>query len=173
MRCIHAGDRTREVSIARAAKADRDGIALKLDAGTLLGLLSLFLMMALLVEPIAAKAEARDVGEVARAEVPSAMADSALTRQAPTPALSRTLDELLIVPRKADRRSDAQRADDLIAAAVGLGSNSDLVRPSAFRKRKLDLLRLERRVEIGAQEMLLKLRLRAKSRETMSVELRF
>jgi len=78
---------------------------------------------------------------------------------------------LLEIPGRSP--SEAEMADKLIASAVARGTAADLVRPSAFRKRRSDLLRVERPLEIGDQEMLLRLRLRAKMRRAMSVELRF
>lgn len=192
MRRNPAGHRARATRIERTASADREGFPGAFDrslaAGTLLGLMSFVFLLALLLAPMSAHAAATGFDEPTRAGIsdaeestaPPAMADPAMARpsaaRAPrTPAPSRTLDELLIVrvPRDNDRRSDAERADESIAAAVELGSNRDLVRPSAFRKRSADLFRTEREVEINDQEMLLRLRLRAKSRETMSVELRF
>ncbi|GEM_PF-3121569 len=81
------------------------------------------------------------------------------------------LDELLILPPPGAEPTAAERTDAFLAEAVARGS--DPLRPSAFRKRNIDLFRTERPVEIGEHEMLLRLRLRAKTRETMSVELRF
>lgn len=86
---------------------------------------------------------------------------------------ARNLDELLIVPPRRETRTAAEQADDSIALAVARGTRGVVEKPSAFRKRTSDLFRTERPVEIGEQEMLLRLRLRAKSRETMSVELHF
>ena len=83
----------------------------------------------------------------------------------------KNLDELLILPPSGAEPTAAERTDAFLAEAVARGSNP--LRPSAFRKRTIDLFRTEREVEIGEQEMLLRLRLRAKTRETMSVELRF
>lgn len=83
------------------------------------------------------------------------------------------LDALLTVPPAAMWPSEAEDVDARIAAAVARGSNDDLKPRSGFRKRKLDLFRAERQVEIADQEMVLRLRLRAKRRETMRVELRF
>lgn len=63
--------------------------------------------------------------------------------------------------------------DATIAAAVAEGSRPDLEPKKAFRKKNFDLFRTEHEVQILRNDMLLRLRLRAKSRETMSVELRF
>ena len=83
------------------------------------------------------------------------------------------LETLLSVPTSATERTIAQITDDDLADAVARGSRPDLEPVSGFRKRSNDLFRTERPVEIGQQEMVLRLRLRAKRRETMSVELRF
>ncbi len=84
-----------------------------------------------------------------------------------------SMDTLLEIPGLSLLRSEAQIADESIAAAVERGTNSDLKPLSAFRKRRSDLFRAERPVEIGEQEMLIRLRLRAKARKAMSVELHF
>ena len=83
------------------------------------------------------------------------------------------LAALLSVPGTGVRPTPAQLADVRIAEAVALGSRPELERKSGFRKRKLDLFRAERPVEIGEQQMVLRLRVRPKKRETMKVELRF
>lgn len=83
------------------------------------------------------------------------------------------LELLLAVPAHHDGRSEAERTDEFLAVVIGQGLPASLRRPSAFRKRNVDLFRTEREIEIGRQEMLVRLRLRAKSRETMSVEFRF
>ena len=88
------------------------------------------------------------------------------------PARARTLDRLLIVPPGTTDETAAQRTDASLAAAVARGGDRQ-VSATGFRKRSIDLFSHERPVEFGEQEMLLRLRLRAKSRETMSVELRF
>lgn len=84
-----------------------------------------------------------------------------------------SMDSLLEIPGLSLLRSEAQIADESIAEAVERGTNSDLNPLSAFRKRRSDLFRAERPVEIGEQEMLIRLRLRAKARKAMSVELHF
>jgi len=67
----------------------------------------------------------------------------------------------------------APTTDEVLAAAVARGPSPDLEPEKPFRKRSHDLFRAERPVEIGNAQMLLRLRLRAKSREAMSVELHF
>ncbi len=84
-----------------------------------------------------------------------------------------SMDSLLEIPGLSLLPSEAQIADESIAEAVERGTNSDLDPLSAFRKRRSDLFRAERPVEIGEQEMLIRLRLRAKARKAMSVELHF
>jgi hypothetical protein len=92
---------------------------------------------------------------------------------APPAAPAYSLEALSEIPSDSTRQSEAQLTDDSIAAAVERGTNPDLEHRSGFRKRSQDLFRTEREIEIGNQEMLVRLRLRAKSRETVSVELRF
>lgn len=85
-----------------------------------------------------------------------------------------TLQRLLAVPAANHFvRSEAERTDEFLAVVIEQSLPASLARPSAFRKRNLDLFRTEREIEVGRQEMLVRLRLRAKSRETMSVEFRF
>ncbi len=90
-----------------------------------------------------------------------------------SPFVAWSLDALLEIPDLTPLLSRAEITDEALAAAVELGTNPDLQRLSGFRKRSQDLFRTERPVEIGKQEMLLRLRLRAKKRNAMSVELRF
>ena len=66
-----------------------------------------------------------------------------------------------------------QTIDEALADAVARGSNPDLEPKNPFRKRSLDLFRTEQPVSIGNADMLLRLRVRAKLREAMSVELHF
>lgn len=114
----------------------------------------------------------------AAADTPAANGEPAALSpgaEAPVPAApaARDLDRLLLVPATHARRDDARSADEAIAAAVRLGNGDRYVPQSGFRKRNLDLFRSEHPVEIGQQEMLLRLRLRARTRDAMSVELRF
>jgi len=81
--------------------------------------------------------------------------------------LTPTMVELSEVPWR------APTTDEVLAAAVARGSNPALEPKKPFRKRSADLFRTERPVEIGDAQMVLRLRLRAKSREAMSVELHF
>ena len=67
----------------------------------------------------------------------------------------------------------AATTDEILAAAVAEGPTPDLEPLNPFRKRNLDLFRTEREIEIGDQQMLLRLRLRAKARRAMSIELHF
>ncbi|MFK7895097.1 MAG: hypothetical protein AB8G23_04630 [Myxococcota bacterium] len=84
----------------------------------------------------------------------------------------RDLEPLLAV-RATPPNNPGQDADATIAAAVAEGSRPDLEPRKPFRKKNFDLFRTEHEVQIMRNDMLLRLRLRAKSRETMSVELRF
>lgn len=63
--------------------------------------------------------------------------------------------------------------DEILAAAVAKGTTPDLEPLNPFRKRSRDLFRTERPVSIGNADMLLRLRLRAKARRAVSLELRF
>lgn len=83
------------------------------------------------------------------------------------------LDVLLVVPVVGSAWLPETRADASIAAAVERGSDGYTRIPSKFRKRSTDLFRMESPVTIAQQDMLIRLRLRPKRRETMSVELRF
>ena len=124
-----------------------------------------FLARPVLAEPVAGEAQAQLERE-ADPELQEAIEPPA------APAYA-TLERLFAVPAKVDTRSEAERTDAFLATAIAQKTPASPQRPSAFRKRNLDLFRTERAVEIGDQEMLVRLRLRAKSRETMSVELRF
>jgi hypothetical protein len=81
--------------------------------------------------------------------------------------------ELLIVPQSALYLTDAELADESIAAMVERGTNADLIRRSNFRKKSMDLFRTDGVVEIARREMLVRLRVRAKARRAMSVEVKF
>jgi hypothetical protein len=65
------------------------------------------------------------------------------------------------------------RTDELLAIAVANGNNPDLEPRNPFRKRKSDIFQTRRPITIGKSEMELRLRLRAKRSEAMSVELHF
>lgn len=84
----------------------------------------------------------------------------------------RELDALLAV-RGGSAPITAHQTDAAIAAATARGHAKELERPQPFRKKNTDLFRTQRAVQVGNQEMLVRLRLRAKSRNAMSVELRF
>jgi hypothetical protein len=83
------------------------------------------------------------------------------------------LEGLLTLRSSTTRPPPPRSTDELIAAAVGLGTNPDLERRNPFRKRKRDLFRAERPVSIGNTDMLVRLRLRAKARRAMSIEFRY
>lgn len=99
------------------------------------------------------------------AQVPAAVDGSMIRRV-------RELDALLAV-RARNSRITAQQTDAAIAAAVARGQAKELEKKSGFRKKSNDLFRTQRAVQLGNQEMLLRLRLRAKTRDAMAVELRF
>ncbi|HEB89714.1 MAG TPA: hypothetical protein ENI85_09100 [Deltaproteobacteria bacterium] len=103
---------------------------------------------------------------------PAGGMDSA-RREALETATSPALAELLAVRGTAGRVYRPRTPDEVLTVAVARGPNPELEPKKPFRKRSLDLFRTERRVEIGQSEMLVRLRLRAKQREAMSVELRF
>jgi hypothetical protein len=84
----------------------------------------------------------------------------------------RQLDALLAV-RSQTAPLAAREVDATIAAAVAQGHRKELEKKQPFRKQSHDLFRTERPVQFGDQEMVLRLRLRAKTRDAMSVELRF
>lgn len=99
------------------------------------------------------------------AQVPTAFDGSMIRRV-------RELDALLAV-RGGRSAVTAQQTDAAIAAAVARGQSKELEKKSGFRKKNNDLLRTQRAVQLGNREMLLRLRLRAKTRDAMAVELRF
>jgi hypothetical protein len=90
-----------------------------------------------------------------------------------TPGSRPELGALLVVPGADPGAGRPQTTDELLARAVALGTNPDLEPPSPFRKKSRDLFQTERPVSIGDQELLMRLRLRAKAREAVSVEFRF
>jgi len=89
------------------------------------------------------------------------------------PAIPPNLEELLFVPGARRDSWRPQTDDEVIADAVALGTNPDLEPRNPFRKRSRDLFRTERPVTIGRQELLMRLRLKAKASEAVSVEFRF
>lgn len=151
------------ISITRTATAEAHGA--RLASTGLVGIVGVVLLLSLMLAREGAAEPAALASTALELEMP------VLTKIEPTPAAA--LLEPLLVVRHAHFRSQAEIADESIAAAVALGTNPDLEKKSAFRKKSTDLFRTEREVEIGQQEMLVRLRLRAKKRETMSVEVRF
>jgi len=104
----------------------------------------------------------------------SAQAESNLEPLPPPPAAlgpSEDLSVLLSVPGLLPTR--VQETDASLANAAEAGTNPALKKKNPFRKRSVDLFRTERDIEILRQEMQLRFRVRPKTRETMSVELRF
>ncbi len=103
---------------------------------------------------------------------------TALVVEAPSARLTtkvRRLRELetLLAVRGGLAPVSARETDAAIVAATARGNDKALERPKAFRKKSTDLFRTQRQVQIGNQEMQVRLRLRAKSRNAVSVELRF
>lgn len=88
---------------------------------------------------------------------------------------SKRLQELdaLMAVRGGAAPISARQADRAIAAAAARGVVRELDRPQPFRKKSNDLFRTQRALQVGNKDMLLRLRLRAKTRNAMSVELRF
>lgn len=91
------------------------------------------------------------------------------------PSMIRRVQELdaLLAVRGGRPGITARQTDEALAAAVARGSARDLEKRSGFKRHSDDLFRTQRALQVGDQEMLLRLRLRAKKRDTMSVELRF
>ncbi len=180
MRRRAAGNTTR-IALIRAmgadvARADR----FPLRFGPVLLLISCLVFASEApAEPVGARS-APDVVPVAApaARVPSASPPAALAiDSAPgvplEDATGPPLAELLVLRARGGSEFRPQTADEVLTVAVARGPTPELEPKKPFRKRSLDLFRTERRVEIGNSEMLVRLRLRAKRRETMSVELRF
>lgn len=113
---------------------------------------------------------ARPVAAESLVAAPGTMDLPVVGQPAPGPA---SLDDMLALPFRPQWPTPAEATDESLAEAVARGSEPGRVKQSGFRKKKLDLFRAERPVEIGEQEMLLRLRLRAKTKEAVSVELRF
>lgn len=82
------------------------------------------------------------------------------------------LDALMAV-RMGPTSVTARETDESIAAAVARGNDKNLERPKPFRKKSNDLFRSQREVQIGDEEMLVRLRVRPTTRNAMSVEVRF
>lgn len=92
----------------------------------------------------------------------------------PRPSSRREIDALLAVRgAQPGVRAREHATDEAIADAVERGNPRELERKKPFRKKSTDLFRSEREIQIGDEEMLVRLRLRAKTRNAMSVELRF
>jgi len=84
------------------------------------------------------------------------------------------LEELLFMRNPGMNPWRPTSADEALAVAVANGSNPDLEPPNPFRKRSTDLFRTNfLPVSVGRAEMLMRFRLRAKSRNAVSVEVRF
>jgi hypothetical protein len=127
-------------------------------------ILAFLLMVALtLVAAIPANADPADV---------SNLGERIALSENPVEVDLRPLDALLTVPDPIFIwHGDSTDAD--LAYAVTLGNDPDLEKRSSFRKHNFDLFRTERPIVVGQSEMLLRFRVRAKSKNTMSIELRF
>jgi len=102
------------------------------------------------------------------------VADPVLQIPADPTEISPALLEALLTVRSSTLGAPKRLStDEALAVAVALGTNPDLEPKNPFRKRSRDIFRTERPVSIGKSDMLLRLRLRAKARRAMSVELRF
>lgn len=84
----------------------------------------------------------------------------------------RPLDALLTVPDPI-YIWHGDTTDSDLAYAVTLGNDPDLEKRNPFRKHNFDLFRTEHPLVVGQSEMLLRFRLRAKSKNMMSLELKF
>ncbi len=105
---------------------------------------------------------------------PIDVVDAVQTLPRRTPRREPEIDALLAVRGNSSSVSARELAtDEAIADAVERGNPRELERKKPFRKKSTDLFRSEREIQIGDEEMLVRLRLRAKTRNAMSVELRF
>jgi len=84
----------------------------------------------------------------------------------------RPLDALLTVPDPI-YIWHGDTTDSDLAYAVALGNDPDLEKRNPFRKHNFDLFRTEHPLLVGKSEMLLRFRVRAKSKNMMSLELKF
>lgn len=144
---------------------------------------SLGMLLVLLLWDRAALAEPADLPDVAAAP-PAAVSfidadshpepQSVLVVQPPDVEPVQTdLGDLLYVRDGVIGLWRAQTDDEALAIAVAGGNNPDLEPRNAFRKRNVDLFRAERPLTIGRTDMVVRLRMRAKLKRAVSVELRF
>jgi hypothetical protein len=113
--------------------------------------------------------EALDV-PLTREDIEEAVPNPPATGEASVAAL----EELIFMSNFGARSWKPTTVDEALAIAVANGSGPDLERPNPFRKRSRDIFRTNfRRVTIGRAEMLMRLRLRAKMRKAISLEVRF
>ncbi len=109
---------------------------------------------------------------VASAEPSAAAVADPMLFVTPDGARAASLDDLLLVPVGASGWQP-ESADEALAAAVARGNDPSLVKPNPFRKKSFDLFRSEHDLQIGDAEMKLKFRVRPKTTETMTIELKF
>jgi hypothetical protein len=116
------------------------------------------------------RAEEALVVPVAREDTYEAVLNTPAAGEASVAAL----EELLFMSNFGASSWKPTTVDEALAIAVANGSGPDLERPNPFRKRSRDIFRTNfRRVTIGRAEMLMRLRLRAKMRKAISLEVRF
>jgi hypothetical protein len=183
--------KTAQENIARAVRRTAGAsTSRKIDAIRPIAAAFLLLLMtapAVLAETAANTADTADTATMVDLDVstpPAALdsaagaagqvADPVLQIPADPTEISPALLEALLTVRSSTVGAPKQlTTDEALAAAVALGTNPDLEPKNPFRKRSRDIFRTERPVSIGKADMLLRLRLRAKARRAMSVELRF
>ena len=95
-----------------------------------------------------------------------------LSREDPSAFQIQPLDDLLALPIGVSVWEQLT-TDESLAAAVGLGNDPSLEPRNPFQKRSTDIFRTQRWVQVGQRDLLLRLRVRAKSTNTMSVEVKF
>ena len=103
---------------------------------------------------------------------PGALAEPLSSTTVSVSASDRALEDLLVVPAFGLGRGPLT-TDEALAAAVRVGNEPGLEKKNPFRKRSFDLFRTEHDVEIWRQAMRVRFRLRPKTKEMMSVELKY
>lgn len=95
------------------------------------------------------------------------------THSTSRPHLAKMFAALTILVAPVYAFAQGRPAATTIAPLAPRDADQPVTRPSGFRKRSTDLFRVQRKLQIGHQDVQLRLRLRAKSRNAISVELRF
>lgn len=133
----------------------------------------------LLIAPAFAGAQSRAVIEISGPSSFGAPMPMALTRAMPTIDVGNARAAMLggssdaLVEAREPRLVTRPAVDGSRMEADRSLGEGDVVRKSGFRKRSTDLFRAQRNLHLGHQDVQLRLRLRAKSRNAISVELRF